>query len=118
MLSPVTLCRFSYHGLPARAWGENVCDNLIASCSVRDVAHESHDWLSPGFWAAATEEELFGWRHCEGVSGLERRAAGASTPPATASLLSSLGTEAHSQATRRAGHGGRVLRQTAQRDRG
>ena len=89
MLSPVTLCRFSYHGLPARAWGENVCDNLIASCSVRDVAHESHDWLSPGFWAAATEEELFGWRHCEGVSGLERRAAGASTPPATAPLLSS-----------------------------
>ena len=95
MASPVALCRRSYYGRPTYGIRPedirppDTCNNLIASCSARDVAHESHNWLSPGFWAAATEEELFGWRHCEGVSGLERRAAGASTPPATAPLLSS-----------------------------
>ena len=77
----------------------DACFLVVASCSVSNVAHEPHDWLARlGWdvdgpmlaWCDFTNE----WRHCEGVSGSERRAAGASTPPATAPLLSSLRRDA------------------------
>ena len=72
----------------------DACFLVVASCSVRNVAHEPHDWLARLGWDVdgpmlAWRNFANGWRHCEGVSGLERRAAGASLPPATAPLLSS-----------------------------
>ena len=72
----------------------DACFLVVASCSVRNVAHEPHDWLARLGWDVdgpmlAWCDFANEWRHCEGVSGSERRAAGASTPPATAPLLSS-----------------------------
>ena len=121
MPSPVTLCRRSYYGRPTYGIRPedirppDTCDNLIASCSVRNEEHGSHDWLDED---APRIEPRYCWRHCEGVSGLERRAAGASTPPATAPLPSSSCREAQvsSNAQGRARKPGPAA--TAQRDRG
>jgi hypothetical protein len=67
MPSPaVTLCRRSFHGGKYRvALTRYTCDNPIAPCSVRTVAHKGHNWLAPA-----------GWRHCNGVSPLRERPVG------------------------------------------
>ena len=64
MASPVTLCR------RPKGYIGDYCCNPVASCSVLGVAHESHDWLARLFFI---EPE---WRHCNGVSNPEKRAAG------------------------------------------
>ena len=72
----------------------DACFLVVAPCSVRNVAHEPHDWLARLGWDVdgpmlAWRNFANEWRHCEGTSYSERRAAGASVPPATAPLLSS-----------------------------
>ena len=80
MASPVALCRRSYYGRPTYGIRPedirppNTCDNPIAPCSVLHVEHVSHDWQAIP-WQALVRAA--GWRHCEGVSGLETRRAGA-----------------------------------------
>ncbi len=79
MPSPVTFCRISYPGILARypdgRWRQarGICDNPVAPCSVESVEHESHNWLDED---APWIEPRYRWRHCEGVSNPEERAAG------------------------------------------
>lgn len=40
----------------------NTCDYPVYPCSVRDVAHEGHDWMATFMFF--TPE----WQHCNGVS--------------------------------------------------
>ena len=71
MPSPVTLCRRSYYGRPTYGIRPedirppDTCNNPIAPCSVTDVAHGSHDWLTREGWDTPGPRT---WRHCEGVS--------------------------------------------------
>ncbi len=72
MPSVVTECHRSYY--PRTIWTHNFglggCLHQVVHCLVLEVAHSSHDWLS------GVGRRL--WVHCNGVSGSERRAAGAS----------------------------------------
>ena len=77
MPSSVTPCYQSRQGWgSARTWvgrlPEKNCDNPIASCSVTGVEHKGHDWINR-FLVRAPKR---GWRHCNGVSSSEKRAAG------------------------------------------
>ncbi len=75
MASPaVTLCPRSYYGrgaaspnwpIPTGGPTPKACDNPVASCPVRDVEHEPHDWLHED---APWIEPRYSWRHCNGVS--------------------------------------------------
>ena len=66
MPSPVTPCRMSYYHKPSLGLRpDDACNHPIASCSVRNVAHESHDWLDED---APWIEPRYCWQHCEGVS--------------------------------------------------
>ena len=68
----------------------DACFLVVTPCSVRNVAHEPHDWLARLGWDVdgpmlAWRNFANEWQHCEGTSGSDGRSAAGVIPPPPAS---------------------------------